>query len=80
MDDLLLLNNALKVNPLHIETSLQAHPLLNAALVIGEGRGVCRLLAEPKSWEGEEGLIKGIWGRWRKLIDSCRCMRGFIGN
>jgi hypothetical protein len=43
MDDLLL-NNALKVNPLHIKTALQAHPLLNAALVIGEGKGVCGLL------------------------------------
>jgi long-subunit acyl-CoA synthetase (AMP-forming) len=61
IDDLLLLNNALKVNPLHIETALQAHPLLNAALVIGEGKGVCGLLVEPKSWEEEEGLIEGIW-------------------
>jgi long-subunit acyl-CoA synthetase (AMP-forming) len=62
IDDLLLLNNALKVNPLHIETALQAHPLLNAVLVIGEGKGVCGLLVETKSWEEEEeGLINGIW-------------------
>jgi long-subunit acyl-CoA synthetase (AMP-forming) len=65
MDDLLLLNNAPKVNPLYIETALQAHPLLNAALIIGEGKGVCGLLVEPTSWvdEGEEErvLVEGIW-------------------
>jgi hypothetical protein len=27
----------------------------------------CWLLVEPKSWEGEEGLIKGIWGEVEEI-------------
>jgi acyl-CoA synthetase (AMP-forming)/AMP-acid ligase II len=61
LDDLLLLNNALKVNPLYIETALQSHPPLNAALVIGEGKGFCGLLIEPKSFGEEEALVENIW-------------------
>lgn len=34
LDDMMLLHNGLKVNPLHIETRLQSHPVLNGCLVV----------------------------------------------
>jgi hypothetical protein len=59
--DRLFLNNMLRVNPLYIETALQACPLLNSALVIRDGKGFYRLLFEPKSWDGgEEGLVDRV--------------------
>lgn len=62
LDDILLLNNALKVNPLHVEVKLQSHPLLKGALVFGEGRVRCGILLEVKEGVEKKGLVERVWG------------------
>ncbi|KAI9645424.1 hypothetical protein NHQ30_006163 [Ciborinia camelliae] len=63
IDDQIILSNSLKVNPVHVETFLQSHPLLNGCLVVGEGKNHCGILLEPK--EGSEltpeDLVKLVW-------------------
>lgn len=63
IDDLIILSNAHKVNPVHIETLLQSHPLLNGCLVFGEGRNYCGILLEPKEGSEltEEVLVAMVW-------------------
>ncbi|TVY44200.1 Non-canonical non-ribosomal peptide synthetase [Lachnellula occidentalis] len=62
VDDMMLLSNALKVNPLHMEMKLQSHPALNGALVFGDGHTSCGLLLEPKMQGIErEELLATIW-------------------
>ncbi|KAF7863237.1 hypothetical protein EAF04_007319 [Stromatinia cepivora] len=63
IDDLIILSNASKVNPVHIETLLQSHPLLNGCLVFGEGQTRCGILLEPKEGSDltEEKLIAMVW-------------------
>ncbi|KUJ18636.1 acetyl-CoA synthetase-like protein [Mollisia scopiformis] len=62
LDDIMILNNALKVNPLHIEVKLQSHALLNGAMVFGEGRMKCGILLEPKQGIEKELLLRIVWG------------------
>lgn len=63
IDDLIILSNAHKVNPVHIETLLQSHPLLNGCLVFGEGKLNCGILLEPMadSELSEEDLVSKVW-------------------
>lgn len=67
LDDIITLSTSGKVNPVHIETAFQTHPLLRGALVFGEGRTHCGLLVEPKNFEADkEELIESVWG----VLDS----------
>ncbi|TVY15970.1 Non-canonical non-ribosomal peptide synthetase FUB8 [Lachnellula arida] len=61
VDDMMLLSNGLKVNPVHMETRLQAHPALKGALVFGDGHTSCALLLEPKLDIGRETLREVVW-------------------
>lgn len=61
MDDIIILNNALKVNPLHVEVKLQGHGLLKGVMVFGEGRGSCGILLEGKEGWGKEELLEKVW-------------------
>lgn len=63
LDDLIILSTASKVNPVHIETLLQSHPLLNGCLVFGEGQTRCGILLEPKDGSKltEEDLVARVW-------------------
>ncbi|KAF7874496.1 uncharacterized protein EAF02_008473 [Botrytis sinoallii] len=72
IDDLIILSNAAKVNPVHIETLLQSHPLLNGCLVFGTGRTRCGILLEPKedSKLTEEDLIEKVWPDVQKANDT----------
>ncbi|TVY41165.1 Non-canonical non-ribosomal peptide synthetase [Lachnellula subtilissima] len=62
VDDMMLLSNGLKVNPVHMEMMLQVHPSLKGALVFGNSHTSCGLLLEPKveTIEREE-LLTIIW-------------------
>ncbi|KAE8449384.1 hypothetical protein EG329_008285 [Mollisiaceae sp. DMI_Dod_QoI] len=70
LDDILILNNALKVNPLHIEVKLQSHPLLQGAMVFGEGRMRCGILLEPKQGIEKERLLRKVWGDVEKANEG----------
>ncbi|APA05422.1 hypothetical protein sscle_01g001920 [Sclerotinia sclerotiorum 1980 UF-70] len=63
IDDLIILSNAAKVNPVHIETLLQSHPLLNGCIVFGESQTRCGILLEPKEGSNlsEEELVALVW-------------------
>ena len=62
LDDMMILSNGLKVNPLHIETRLQSHPSLKGCLVVGVGYKKCGLLIEPKNpVVKREAVVEHIW-------------------
>jgi hypothetical protein len=63
VDDLMLLSNGYKVNPVHMETKLQAHSALKGNLLFGDGYTSCGLLLEPRDngMRGDE-LVEKIWG------------------
>jgi long-subunit acyl-CoA synthetase (AMP-forming) len=57
-----LLSNGLKVNPSHIETSLQSHPALKGSLVFRWDRTKCGILLEPKDLKVvRNALAEDIW-------------------
>ena len=63
VDDMMLLSNGLKVNPVHMEMRLQVHPVLKGNLVFGNGHTSCGLLLEPKDRGiSREELIWKAWG------------------
>ncbi|OBT85968.1 hypothetical protein VE02_04794 [Pseudogymnoascus sp. 03VT05] len=62
IDDIISLSNALKVNPVDIETSLQSHPALKGALVFGKDHTRCGILLEPKDPKIlPDSLIEEVW-------------------
>jgi len=48
VDDVLVLSNGLKVNPLDVEGVLLVHPVLRVAVVFGSWYAKCGLLLEAK--------------------------------
>ncbi|KAI0837983.1 acetyl-CoA synthetase-like protein [Hypoxylon sp. FL0890] len=64
-DDIIVLANGEKFNPLALEMKIQSHPLLKGALVTGNGRTQTALIIEPKDPLGDEeersGLLKQLW-------------------
>lgn len=64
VDDMMIMHNGLKVNPVDIEVKLQVHPTLSGCLVIGAGFMQCGMLLEPKAhlYELErEELVETVW-------------------
>ena len=66
MDDILILNNALKVNPLHIEIPLVRQPQLKGAMVFGAGHERCGILLEsrdgtPLAGSEKERFVDSVW-------------------
>lgn len=66
LDDVIVLSNGEKFNPVTMEKIIEAHPLVSRALVIGERRFQSSLLIEPNwnRWTGdkpESVLIEEIW-------------------
>lgn len=62
LDDMMLLSNGLKVNPVHLETQLQAHPALKGCLVVGNGYTKCGLLIEPKlQYVEKKSVVEQVW-------------------
>ncbi|KAH9207688.1 hypothetical protein DL95DRAFT_527768 [Leptodontidium sp. 2 PMI_412] len=66
VDDILILNNALKVNPLHIEVPLLSQPLLKGGMVFGVGRVRCGILLEAREGtvldgDGKERFVESVW-------------------
>ncbi|KAH8676528.1 hypothetical protein BGZ60DRAFT_468473 [Tricladium varicosporioides] len=49
LDDMLILSNAWKVNPLHVEMRVLGNPSLKGALVFGNGHTRCGIILEPKN-------------------------------
>lgn len=63
-DDIIVLSNSEKFNPVPLELAIQGHPLLSGALVIGQGRVKASLLVEAKTSvesRERESLVDTIW-------------------
>ncbi|KAK2603619.1 hypothetical protein QQS21_004200 [Conoideocrella luteorostrata] len=73
-DDIIVLSNGEKFNPIPFELELQAHPLVAGALVVGYGKVYAILLIEAKPTVNEEALsADSIWpqvAEANKLIPS----------
>jgi thioester reductase-like protein len=59
-DDVIVLSNGEKFNPVGMEIMVQGHPKLKGALVVGQARFQCGMILEPKE-NGESGLVDEIW-------------------
>ncbi len=60
-DDIIVLSNGEKFNPVPGETIIAAHPNLSGALIVGQGRFQAALLVEPQRQVQPETLIEDIW-------------------
>lgn len=65
-DDVIVLSNGEKFNPIEMEQVIEGHPLVSKALVVGQGRLQSALLVEPNwnKWaetQAEGSLIDKIW-------------------
>ncbi|KAI0544625.1 hypothetical protein F4679DRAFT_564277 [Xylaria curta] len=63
-DDIIVLANGEKFNPIPLEVNVQNHPSLKGAFVIGTGRRQAALLVEPKEPlddAGRQSLLQALW-------------------
>jgi thioester reductase-like protein len=60
-DDIIVLSNGSKFNPVPMELTIQSHPLLTGALVVGMGKPQAALLLESKEQEGIDSIVTQIW-------------------
>ncbi|KAI9818373.1 MAG: putative NRPS-like protein biosynthetic cluster [Pycnora praestabilis] len=61
-DDIIVLSNGEKFNPVTMEGIIQGHPLLSGALIVGQGRFQAALLVEVKKHNlPHDELVEQIW-------------------
>lgn len=60
-DDIIVLRNGEKFNPIPLELEVQTHPELKGALVIGNGRTRAAILIEPNADHVDPRLPDRIW-------------------
>ncbi len=61
-DDIIVLSNGEKFNPVPSEAMINSHPLVNAALIVGQGHFQAALLVEPvKTTKSSSELIDELW-------------------
>lgn len=62
LDDIIVLSNGEKFNPVPSEAIINSHPLVSAALIIGQGRFQAVLLIEPvKTDKSPSSLVDELW-------------------
>ncbi|KAF2650089.1 acetyl-CoA synthetase-like protein [Lophiostoma macrostomum CBS 122681] len=61
-DDIIVLSNGEKFNPVPSEMQIAAHPLVTGALIIGNGHPQASLILEPKDYtEKPTTVIEEVW-------------------
>ena len=60
-DDLILLSNGVKLNPIPLESAVLSYPAVAGALMIGQGRFQPALLIEPSPDCERECLVQSLW-------------------
>lgn len=93
VDDIMVMHNGLKVNPLHVEMKLLMHPDLSGSVVFGTGYTQCGILLEPRDFRlRKDELVERVWGAieaanrtvpvhakvWRHLIVVADKQRNFV--
>ncbi|RYP31564.1 hypothetical protein DL768_011169 [Monosporascus sp. mg162] len=63
-DDIIVLANGTKLYPIPLEVSVQSHPSLKGAFVIGNGRTQAALLVEPREFLDEGQRTKFLEELW----------------
>ena len=61
VDDIVVLSNGEKFNPVPSEIAIQNHAFLQGALIVGQGRFQGALLIEPKAAHRSVGLVDDVW-------------------
>ena len=63
VDDIMVLGNGEKFNPVPMEKIIEGHALVHGALMVGQGRSQPALIVEPQSGISERGknFINAIW-------------------
>ncbi|KUI63880.1 Linear gramicidin synthase subunit D [Cytospora mali] len=62
VDDIVVLSTGEKFNPVPIEVQISAHPLVNGALIVGQGHPQPCLILEPKdAHQTLETLTEAVW-------------------
>ncbi|KAL8721404.1 MAG: hypothetical protein Q9225_001919 [Loekoesia sp. 1 TL-2023] len=62
LDDIIVLSNGEKFNPVPSEAIINSHPLVSAALIVGQGRFQAALLIEPvRTDKSQSTLIEELW-------------------
>lgn len=62
VDDIVVLSNGEKFNPVPMEVHISAHPLINGTLIIGQGYPQPCLILEPKDHSlSLEAILDAIW-------------------
>lgn len=75
LDDVVVLSNGEKFNPIEMEKIIEGHPLVSRAVIIGQGRFQSALLIQPdwKRWsegKSENALVDEIWPVIQKANES----------
>ena len=85
-DDIISFLSAEKFNPVDMERTISAHPSVQAAIVVGQGRPQASLLVEAKQIPTTDAekveLLTQIWPSINHANQDCpalaRIMKGFI--
>ncbi|KIX06266.1 uncharacterized protein Z518_04241 [Rhinocladiella mackenziei CBS 650.93] len=75
-DDIIVLANGEKFNPIPLEVNVQDHPSLKGAFVVGNGRTQGTLLVEPKEPADEAGRTKLLEELWPLIEKSNSLVAG----
>ncbi|KAJ5818350.1 hypothetical protein N7474_003941 [Penicillium riverlandense] len=83
-DDVIVLSNGEKFNPVTMETMIEGHPLVSKAVVVGQGRFQAALLIEPSKPEMDaKVLVDEIWPSVQEanqtIAQHGRVMKNHIG-
>ena len=79
-DDLIVLSNGEKINPIPMENTIRSDPLVNSALVVGEYRFSPSLLVEMKSGHAPETdveRLEAVKQIWPSVDEANRIAPGF---
>ncbi|KAH0385728.1 acetyl-CoA synthetase-like protein, partial [Aureobasidium melanogenum] len=60
-DDVIVLSNGEKFNPVMFEKDIEAHPAVKGALVVGQGRFQAGLILETNTKTDPEAFLEQIW-------------------
>ncbi|KAL5339881.1 NRPS-like enzyme [Aspergillus crustosus] len=85
LDDVIVLSNGEKLNPVTLEKTIEGHPLVSRALLVGEKRFQSALLIQP-NWDerdfDESDFIDKIWSTIQRANETVpkygRVMRSHI--
>lgn len=73
-DDIVIFSNGEKLNPLSSEQSIEAHPEIRSAVVIGNGRFQAGLLLDPieetLDQDGQSQLLERVWPSIEEANDN----------